>query len=203
MNKVIIIATTNGHKEKEIRAILSDLDVEFVSMLSFSNYPVIIENGRTFEENASKKARESAVFFRAWTIADDSGLEVDYLKGKPGIQSSRYAGEKCSCEDNNNKLLEALKDVSGGNRTAKFRAVVAISSPDGKVSLLDGKIFGTITRCAVGNNGFGYDSVFWIPEYGKTLAELDTELKNLVSHRAKALQKAKGFIKKLLNTIGK
>jgi XTP/dITP diphosphohydrolase len=203
MNKEIIIATSNRHKDKEVRAILGDLNVEFISMLSFSDYPAIIENGRTLEENASKKAKESAVFFRAWTIADDSGLEVDYLKGKPGVYSSRYAGERCSCEDNNNKLLKVLKDVPRGDRMAKFRAVIAISNPDGKVFLLGGEIFGTISECVVGNNGFGYDSLFYLPEYGKTLAELDSELKNLISHRAKALQKAKGLIKKLLNTIGK
>ncbi|MDR3281410.1 MAG: RdgB/HAM1 family non-canonical purine NTP pyrophosphatase [Endomicrobium sp.] len=203
MGKEIIIVTANRDKEEEIKAILKDLDIKFIPMFFFSDYPVTIEDGQTLEENASKKARESAMYFKSWTIADDSGLEVDYLKGKPGVYSSRYAGEKCSYKDNNNKLLEVLKDVPKEKRTAKFKTVIALSSPDGKVSLLDGEIFGTIGTRMVGNNGFGYDPVFYVSEYGKTLAELDSELKNLISHRAKALLKAKEFIKKLLNSIGK
>jgi XTP/dITP diphosphohydrolase len=119
---------------------------------------------------------------------------VDYLDGVPGVYTARYAGEKCLYEDNNKKLLSVLEGVPLEKRTAKFRTVIAISSPEGEIILPEGKIFGTIAPQALGTNGFGYDPVFYIPEYGKTFSELSTETKNSVSHRAKALQKAKESI---------
>ncbi|MDR1400987.1 MAG: XTP/dITP diphosphatase [Endomicrobium sp.] len=198
----IILATSNKHKVKEIKLILKDLSIEILPMTSFSSYPVIIEDGKTFEENASKKAIEAANFFKKWTIADDSGIEVDYLNGAPGIYSARYAGEKCTSYENNKKLLEALKNVPHKKRTAKFKTVIAIASPHSKVSLVDGEIFGTIESCA-GTDGFGYDPVFYIPEYGKTLAEFSSEIKNSISHRAKALQKARELIERLMSSSGK
>jgi len=198
----IVLATSNRHKVKEIKSILKDLSIEIVPMTSFTSYPITIEDGKTLEENASKKAREVAIFFRKWAIADDSGIEVDYLNGNPGVHSARYAGEKCSSYENNNKLLEALKNIPQEKRTAKFKTVIAISNPKGKTLLLDGEIFGTIKSCA-GSNGFGYDTIFYVPEYEKTLAELSFEIKNSISHRSKALQKAKKVIKKLISFSGK
>jgi XTP/dITP diphosphohydrolase len=197
MIKEIVLATGNRHKGEEIKSILKDLDIKIIPMTSFPNYPATIEDGATFEENASKKAREAAEFFRKWAIADDSGLEVDYLNGRPGIYSARYAGENCFYEDNNKKLLAELKDVPEEKRMANFRTVIAVASPDGRLFLSDGKIFGTIGSCAVGTDGFGYDPVFYIPGYGKTFAELSYEVKNSLSHRARALQKAKKIIKSL------
>lgn len=200
MIKEVILATGNRHKSEEIKSILKDLDIEIMPMTSFPDYPVTVEDGATIEENASKKAKEVAEFFKKWAIADDSGLEVDYLNGKPGVYSARYAGENCSYDDNNKKLLEELKNVPEEKRTAKFRAVIAVASPEGKIFLADGKIFGTIREHTAGTEGFGYDPVFYIPQYGKTFAELGYEIKNSISHRAKALQKVKEIIKDLSNS---
>ncbi|MDR2644500.1 MAG: XTP/dITP diphosphatase [Endomicrobium sp.] len=197
MIKEIILATGNKHKVQEMKEILKDLGIKFTPMISFPQYPNTEEDGKTLEENAIKKARETAKFFGKWTLADDSGLEVDYLDGAPGVYSARYAGEKCLYEDNNNKLLKVLDGVVLEKRTAKFRTVIAISSPDGKINLAEGKIFGIINLQSLGSNGFGYDPVFYVPEYGKTFAELSTDIRNSISHRAIALQKVKEIIKSL------
>jgi XTP/dITP diphosphohydrolase len=197
MIKEIILATGNKYKVQEMKEILKDLGVKVTPMISFPQYPNTEEDGKTLEENAIKKARETAKFFGKWTLADDSGLGVDYLDGAPGVYSARYAGEKCLYEDNNNKLLKVLDGVPLEKRIAKFRTVIAISSPDGKISLAEGKIFGIIAFQSLGSNGFGYDPVFYVPEYGKTFAELSTYIKNSISHRAIALQKAKEIIKSL------
>ena len=179
MIKEIILATGNKHKVQEMKEILKDLGIKVTPMISFPQYPNTEEDGKTLEENAIKKARETAKFFGKWTLADDSGLEVDYLDGAPGVYSARYAGEKCLYEDNNNKLLKVLDGVVLEKRTAKFRTVIAISSPDGKINLAEGKIFGIISLQSLGSNGFGYDPVFYVPEYGKTFAELSTDTQNI------------------------
>jgi XTP/dITP diphosphohydrolase len=197
MIKEIILATGNRHKVQEMKEILKDLDIKVTPMISFLQYPNTEEDGKTLEENVIKKAKESAKFFGKWTLADDSGLEVNYLDGAPGVYSARYAGEKCLYDDNTNKLLKVLDGVPLEKRTAKFRTVIAISSPNGKVNLAEGKIFGTIIFRSLGSNGFGYDTVFYVPEYGKTFAELSTDIKNSISHRAIALQKIKEIIKSL------
>lgn len=200
MIKEIVLATRNRYKDEEIKSILKDLDTKIMSMTSFPDYPATIEDGATLEENAAKKAREAAEFFKKWAIADDSGLEVDCLNGRPGIFSARYAGKNCSCDDNNKKLIAELKNVPEEKRSANFRTVIAVASPDGKLFLADGEIFGTIRERATGTSGFGYDPVFYVPEYGKTFAELSYEIKNSLSHRAKALQKVKKIIKNLSNS---
>ena len=200
MIKEIVLATENRHKGEEIKSILKDLDIKIVPMTSFPDYPATIEDGATLEENASNKARKAAEFFKKWAIADDSGLEVDYLNGRPGIFSARYAGENCSYDDNNKKLLAELRNVPEEKRTANFRTVIAIASPAGRLFLADGKIFGTIKKHTAGTDGFGYDPVFYVPEYEKTFAELSCEIKNSLSHRAKALQKVKKIIKSLSNS---
>jgi len=198
MIKEIILATGNKHKVEEISAILKDIGIKVIPMISFPTYPKTVEDGETLHDNAAKKAREAALFFKSWVIADDTGLEVDYLNGAPGVYSARYAGEHCSYEDNNNKLLAALKGVPKEKRTAKFRCVIAVSSPEGDVSFADGEIFGIISDKVAGTNGFGYDPVFFVPEENKSFAELSAEVKNKISHRARALEKAKELIKQLL-----
>ncbi|MDR1926642.1 MAG: RdgB/HAM1 family non-canonical purine NTP pyrophosphatase [Endomicrobium sp.] len=194
MIKKIILATGNLHKAEEIISLLKDLNIEIIPMTHFPKYLKAIEDGKSLEENAAKKATKASKFFKEWTIADDSGLEVDYLDGAPGIYSARYAGEKCTYHDNNKKLLAALDGVSEEKRTAKFKTVIALSSPDGKICLAKGEIFGTIANRVAGANGFGYDSIFYVPEYGKTFSELSFELKNSISHRAKASQKIRKIV---------
>ncbi len=193
----IIIATGNKHKVEEIKEILKDSSIKIIPMTSFKSYPETIEDGKTLEENASKKAREAALFFNKWALADDTGLEVAYLNGEPGVYSARFAGEDCSYEDNNKKLLSLLDGVPAAKRSARFRCVIAISSPKGKILLADGEIYGIISKSLAGDKGFGYDPIFFVPEENKTFAELNPSVKNAISHRAKALQKAKDIIEKL------
>lgn len=193
----IIIATGNRHKVAEIKDILSDLNIKVTPMTDFQSYPKTVEDGNTLEENAAKKAKEAALFFKKWAIADDTGLEVDYLNGEPGVFSARYAGAGCTYNDNNKKLLASLKDAPKDKRGAHFRCVIAISSPEGEVVFAEGKIFGIISEHLAGDKGFGYDPIFFVPEQNKTFAELDADIKNSISHRALALLKAKEIIKKL------
>ena len=190
--KEIILATGNKHKVIEIKDILKDLPVNIKPMTDFEKYPEVIEDGKTLQDNAIKKATEVAKYFNAWAIADDTGLEVAYLNGAPGVYSSRYAGENCSYADNNNKLLKALENAAQENRQAQFRCVIALSDPQGRIKILaEGKIKGYISTSLSGQTGFGYDPLFFVPKYGKTFAELGEEIKNKISHRALALQQFK------------
>ena len=195
MIKELIIASGNKHKIEEIKDVLKDLDIKIIPMTDLPSFPKTVEDGATLEENAEKKAREAAVFYGKWALADDTGLEVDYLDGAPGVYSARFAGERCSYDDNNKKLLDLLKGVPSEKRTAKFACVIALSNPQGKCNFARGEIFGIITDANSGSNGFGYDPIFFVPEENKTFAQFGSELKNKISHRAKALQKAKEIIK--------
>ncbi|MDR1243779.1 MAG: XTP/dITP diphosphatase [Endomicrobium sp.] len=197
MIKKIILATTSKYKEEEIKSLLKDLDIEVMSMTSFDKYPKTREDGKTLEDNAIKKAKEAAKFFNSWVLADDTGLEVDYLNGAPGIFTARYAGKECSFQDNIKKLLYVLKDVPFEKRTARFRTVIAIASPSGQLYLSTGEIYGIINLIEQGQYNFGYDPIFYIPEYNKTFAELTPDIKNTISHRAKALQQVKVVLKQL------
>lgn len=193
----IILATGNKHKVAEIKAILADLNVNIKPMIEFENYPVVVEDGLTLEENAVKKAVEVAKFFNSWAVADDTGLEVDYLNGAPGVFAARYAGEGCTYEDNNKKLLKALENA--GNRKAKFRCVIALSDPQGnQVILSKGEINGVISKTISGTKGFGYDPIFFVNEQGCTFAELPEGIKNKISHRALALENFKKNISSLI-----
>ena len=183
-----IVATKNKGKMKEIKEILKDFPFEVVSMEEAGINEDIEETGSTFEENALKKATEIMKLSGEVTLADDSGLEVDYLNGAPGIFSARYAGEGASDADRNNKLLAELKDVPFEKRTARFVCVIAAVWPDGRKIVTRGECHGIIHFKPVGNNGFGYDPIFFIPEYNRTMAELNSELKNKISHRAKAME---------------
>ncbi|MBO7431302.1 MAG: XTP/dITP diphosphatase [Elusimicrobia bacterium] len=190
--KEIILATGNKHKVVEIKDILKDLPVTIKPMTDFDKYPDVIEDGQTLQDNAIKKATEVAKYFNSWAIADDTGLEVNYLNGAPGVYSSRYAGENCSYADNNNKLLKALNGVQMENRQAQFRCVIALSDPQGNVKILaEGKIKGYIAESLSGTTGFGYDPLFYVPKCEKTFAELGEETKNQISHRALALKNFK------------
>ncbi len=194
----IVLATRNKHKVQEIRDILRGIPVRVLSLDSFPGVPDVTEDGATLEENAVKKATTVARHLKKWTLADDTGLEVERLGGEPGVFSARWAGPGCTYEDNNRKLLERLEGVPERDRAARFRCVIALADPAGKVWSVEGKVDGTITEHPRGDHGFGYDPVFLVPALRKTFAELGSGTKNSISHRACALNKAKQLIEKLL-----
>jgi len=185
MNR-ILVATGNAGKVKELSALLQGSGIELLSMKDFSQLPVVVEDGETFAENALKKARSASKATGLPVIADDSGLVVDALDGKPGVYSARYAGEGCSDADNNVKLLRELAGIGMERRTAAFHCVIALCLPDGLCKTFSGELKGIITEIPAGGGGFGYDPLFLVPEYGMTLAELPLEVKNRISHRGRA-----------------
>lgn len=184
---VIVLATKNANKIKEMTAIFSDTNLKFKTAAELG-CPDVVEDGDTLEVNARKKAYEVARFTNHIALADDSGLEVDFLDGAPGVISARWAGANCSYTDNCNKLLKSLKGVPHQHRKAKFRSVIALAVPGGATQTVEGAISGFITESMKGADGFGYDPVFWVPEFNKTLAEMTAAQKNQMSHRYKALQ---------------
>ena len=189
MGKRIVFATGNAHKMIEIRQILEDLGMPVISMKEAGVNPEIVEDGTTFEENALIKAREVAKLLPDdIVLADDSGLEVDALNKEPGIYSARYAGENTSYEIKNQLILDRLKDVTEEKRTARFACAVAAVFPDGTEKVVRENMEGRIAYESAGANGFGYDPIFYLPEYGCTSAELSPEEKNAISHRGKALR---------------
>ncbi len=187
----IIFATGNAGKMKEIREILKDLPYEVVSMKEAGVTAEIVEDGTTFEENALIKARTIAELTGEIAMADDSGLEVDYLDKAPGVYSARFLGEDTSYEVKNRYLLEKLAGVEGAERSARFVCAIACVWPDGKSKVCRATIEGELAKEPAGENGFGYDPVFYVPEYQKTTAELSLAEKNEISHRAKALREMK------------
>ena len=195
--KELVLATGNRHKVEEIRHILKSLPVIIRDLSEFDPVPEIIEDGETLRENAIKKARTVALALKAWALADDTGLEVDFLHGKPGVYSARWAGPGCSYADNNRKLLVSLKGVPRKKRKARFSCVIAVANPRGKAWTVEGSVSGIITEKPRGKNGFGYDPLFLVPACNKTFAELGADVKNGISHRARALRKAKRLIREL------
>jgi XTP/dITP diphosphohydrolase len=185
----LLVATGNQGKLKEIRKLLEDSAIEIVGLDQLTNPPEVIEDGTTFSANAQKKALEMARFSGYLTLADDSGLVVDALDGAPGVYSARYAGEQGDDAANNAKLLQEMSDVADAHRQASFHCVVALAWPDGRCETYSGQISGLILRNERGTDGFGYDPLFLVPEYGKTTAELSLEIKNRISHRGTALRK--------------
>ena len=181
----LLIATGNRHKFQEISAILKFPHLSLVSLRELADIPQVVEDGATFEANAVKKAVTLARFTGLWTMADDSGLEVDALNGEPGVWSARYAGEPSDDAANNRKLLSNLKGVA--NRRARFRCVIALADPDGKARTVSGACEGSLLTAVKGVGGFGYDPLFVPDGYGQTFAELSPEIKNTISHRARAL----------------
>ena len=189
----MIAATNNNHKLKELRQILGEIGCEIFSLADVSLNIEIDETGATFEENALIKAKEICKLTNQISIADDSGLEVEALDGKPGVHSARYAGVEGEGKDsaNNKKLLEVMKDIPEAKRKARFCSVIAIVFPEGREITAKGYIKGNIGFHGVGNNGFGYDPLFIIEGKDKTMAQLEAEEKNKISHRANALKKIK------------
>lgn len=188
----LLLATTNPGKIAEIEASLADLPVKLVSLRSFPSAPEITEDGATFEENALKKARTLAAFSGLVTLADDSGLEVDALGGSPGVYSARYSGPEADDSRNNERLLRELEGLPPEKRRAKFVCVLALCCPVGgwkREWIFREECRGWIALSPKGDNGFGYDPLFFYPPLGKTFGELDREAKSAVSHRGKALQK--------------
>lgn len=194
----LVIATRNAHKLEEISAIFDFQGLEVLSAFDFPDVPDVIEDRDTLEGNAAKKAVETAEATGCWAMADDSGLEVAALGGAPGVYSARYAGDECSYAANNEKLLRELQERD--DRSAQFRTVIALSDPQGNVQTLGGKCPGKIIKELRGTNGFGYDPLFVPDGYEETFAELDSGIKNKISHRARALQQAQSEWKEILKS---
>ncbi|WP_447984112.1 RdgB/HAM1 family non-canonical purine NTP pyrophosphatase [Nitrospira sp. Nam74] len=198
----IILATHNPDKRLEIAALLSDLGITVRSLAEFPQAPVVDEDGTTCEANAIKKAKVIADYTGLMAVADDTGLEVDALGGRPGVHAARYAGAHVSYEDNWRKLLLELDGVPLKGRGARFLTVVAIASPlKQHVDTVEGVLNGLIAERPAGTGGFGYDPVFLVPELGKTLAELTPTEKNRISHRAQAFAKAKAVLQQLDKSV--
>jgi len=200
----ILVATRNQGKVREIRKALSGLELQIRSLNDFKNVPGVKEDGKDFAENALKKARFYSRLLGVLTISDDSGLEVDFLKGAPGIFSARFAGERASDRQNNEKLLGLMKTVPLSKRGARFKCSIAIVSPSGKEAVVEGRCRGRLGLKEVGKKGFGYDPLFIFPRLGKTMAQLSIDEKNRVSHRGKAIRKLRriisGFLKETSDT---
>lgn len=197
MERKIIFATGNENKMKEIRMILADLGMPILSMKETGINVDVVEDGTTFEENALKKATEIAKHVdNCIVLADDSGLEIDYLNKEPGIYSARYAGEDTSYDIKNNLLLSRLEGVPDEKRTARFVCAVAAAFPDGTTEVVRGTIEGRIGHEIIGENGFGYDPIFYLPEYGCTTAQMDPDKKNELSHRGNALRAMRVIMEK-------
>lgn len=195
MIRELVLATRNRHKGEELAALLGDLGITIRTLDEFPGAPDVVEDGDTCEANAIKKARAIAEFTGLPAVADDTGLEVDALGGRPGVYAARYAGEDATYEDNCRKLLQEMMGVPREQRTARFLTVAAIALPSDGVRVAQGTLEGAIAEEARGTLGFGYDPVFLIPELDKTLAQLSPDQKNTISHRAKAFTQAKDVLK--------
>lgn len=196
--KKIIFATTNEGKMDEIRAILKDVDVELVSLKDAGLNPDIEENGATFEENAIIKAKAVMELTGEMVLADDSGIEVDYMDKAPGVYSARFLGEDTPYSVKNQYIIDKLKNAKEGERSARFVCVIACAFPNGEVITRRGTVEGFIAKQICGSHGFGYDPIFYIPEFGCTTAEMSPEHKNQISHRGIALRAMKDAIKKYM-----
>ena len=198
MKRKIVFATGNAGKMREIREILADMDLEVVSMAEIGADIEIEENGATFEENAVIKRRAVGKVCGDIVLSDDSGLEVDHLNREPGIYSARYMGEDTPYSIKNASIIQRLEGVPREERTARFVCAIAAVFPDGEEVVTHGEIEGWIDYEEKGSNGFGYDPIFSVPEFGRTTAELSDEEKNSVSHRGRALRKMKDELRKRL-----
>lgn len=195
----LVLASRNKKKIGEVLELLAPFGIEVVGVDQFPEMHEVEEDGATFEANAAKKARETALKLGRWTIAEDSGLCVDALHGAPGVYSARFAGEQGKDDANNLKLLEELAAVPEHQRTAHYTCYAALSDPDGKIRAeAEGQCGGRILREFRGQNGFGYDPLFLVPEYHRTFGELDPAVKRHISHRARAFEK---FIPKVVQVL--
>ncbi|MDO9577946.1 MAG: RdgB/HAM1 family non-canonical purine NTP pyrophosphatase [Candidatus Cloacimonadales bacterium] len=193
----LLIATRNKDKIIEIKEILKDLDLEIVSACDIPDMPDVVEDHDTIKGNAIKKAEECAAFSGLFTLADDTGLFVDILDGKPGVYAARFAGEGCTYKDNREKMLREMKDKT--NRKAQFRTVVAFASPAGIIATAEGKVDGEISTEEIGTGGFGYDAIFRATETGKTFGEMSQTEKEKISHRGRAFR---NILPKLMEVLG-
>ncbi len=198
----ILLATGNQGKVDEFVKLLADLPVSVMSLKDLGTDFSVSEDGATFTENAIIKARAAADQFSVIAVADDSGLEVDALAGQPGVHSARFAGRQGDDEANNDKLLQLLAAVPWEGRSDRFRCSIAIAVPDGDVYTTEGVCEGMIGFARKGSSGFGYDPLFFVPEYQKTFAELSMTEKNRISHRARAFQKARTVLIDLIGNLG-
>lgn len=197
----VLLASRNPNKLREIREKVASLDIQIVTPDDFPGLPEVEEDGETLEENASKKARILHELTHLPTIADDTGLEVDALGGQPGVFSARYAGPYATYRENVLKLIEEMKGIPIEQRQAVFRCVIAYTY-DGGTELFEGRVDGLISIEPAGESGFGYDPVFYVPEYGKTFAQLTLERKNEISHRGRAIDAWVEFMQRQTRNTG-
>jgi len=193
----LLLATFNPGKVREYRALLDGIDYRITTLAEEGITQAVAESGHSYEQNARLKAVACAKLSGITTLADDSGLEVDALGGEPGIKSARYAGETATDRDKVDLVLAKLAGVAWEQRTACFKCVIVIATPEGRTHACFGECLGIIAFEPSGNNGFGYDPIFFLPELGKTMAELPPETKNKISHRARASQKAREVLRQL------
>lgn len=198
----LLVATRNRHKLKEIGEILAELNFTLQSSADVPGLAEVVEDAATVRDNAIKKAVETAKFAKRLTLADDTGLEVDALNGEPGVKSARYAGDEATYHENNKKLLANLKGIPAEKRTARFRCVIAIADETGLVDCVEGICNGVIVEDEKGGGGFGYDPLFIADGQIKTFAEISPDVKNRISHRGKALQKAWAVLSRYLREHG-
>lgn len=196
----IVLATRNRGKARELAALLAWLPVRVLPVADFAHVPEMPETGETFEANATSKATLVATLTGRIALADDSGLEVDALGGAPGVHSATFLGQHATAADRNAWVLARMRGVEEERRTGRFRAVVAVATPDGAVRTFEGTCEGLIADAPRGTGGFGYDPIFFVPEYGCTMAELPPESKNAISHRARALRAARDHIASLVGS---
>ena len=199
LDRPLVLATRNQGKIREFKELLSDFQIEIKSLQDFGPLSPILEDGETFEENAYKKAHLTAKMLGFPVLADDSGLMVDALGGRPGVHSARYAGENASDKENNLKLLEAMEGLK--NRKATFKCVIIVAVPTGPALTYEGQCDGEIAREMKGDHGFGYDPLFYYPPLKKTFAQLSVEKKNRVSHRGKAMANLRGEFDKVMEWL--
>ncbi|MBI4355760.1 MAG: non-canonical purine NTP pyrophosphatase [Candidatus Omnitrophica bacterium] len=194
----LVIATRNRHKVRELRRLLGRLPARFASLADFPQTPIVHENGRSFDDNAVRKARVAARATGCVALADDSGVEVDALGGRPGVRSARFAGSGATDAANNRKLLRLLRGVPSARRGACYRCSLAVATPSGRVWITRGAWRGRIATAPRGRGGFGYDPVFEIPRYRRSVAQLGAVVKQRLSHRAQAARKARAILRRAI-----
>jgi len=193
----VVLATRNEGKVREFVELMRDLPVQIYSLDAFPQIPELAEDGGTYTENAVSKASTVAALTRKVSVADDSGIEVDALSGAPGPQSRRFLGERATDSARNARVLKLLRKVPSAQRTARYRAVVAVALPEGAVRPFEGVCEGQVLTAARGTHGFGYDPIFFVPAFGKSMAQLPVPVKNRISHRARAFAAARPYLRKL------
>jgi XTP/dITP diphosphohydrolase len=201
MSTTLVVATRNCKKLQEILEILHGLDIDLQDLSKYPNSPEVVEDGRTFEDNARKKAVQTARALGRWALGEDSGLVVPVLNGRPGIYSARYAGKQGDDEANNRRLLAELAPLPDDKRAAYYVCTAALSAPNGEVqAVVEGRCHGVIIKEYRGSGGFGYDPLFLIPEYHQTFGELSARVKHALSHRGRALSQLRPILRDLLRS---